>query len=181
MRYELPVEIATRPATAEDIDALLANLRAGFQSYADFAPAGWVPPEPDRDLTLSILERPTTWALLATLDREPVAHVSFTPARGDPFSDPEGWRDAPWTPGKAHLWQLFVLPAYWGAGIAAPLHDAAIEAMRDQGYERARLFTPASHLRARRFYERRGWVAGPKLDDTDLGLELLEYRVELSR
>jgi hypothetical protein len=47
-----PVEIATRPATADDVDALLANLDAGFPSFTEFAPAGWTPPEPDRDLTL---------------------------------------------------------------------------------------------------------------------------------
>ena len=176
-----PVEIATRPAGAGDIDFMLANLRAGFRSYADFAPGGWVPPEPDRELTLGILERPTTWAVLATLDDEPIAHVSFTPARGDPFTDPEGWRDAAWTPGKAHLWQLFVLPEYWGAGIAGPLHEAAIDAMREQDYERARLFTPAAHVRARRFYERRGWGAGPVLDASDRGRARLEYRIVLSR
>src|SRR5688572_12409365 len=110
----MPHEIVTRVATVDDIDAMLANLRAGFQSYAEFAPAGWRVPEPDRNLTLSILARPTTWALLATAEGRTVGHVSFTPARGDPFSDPEGWRDAPTTTGKAHLWQLFVLPEHWG-------------------------------------------------------------------
>ena len=172
-------EIVTRPATVADIDALLTNLEAGFGSYADFAPPGWGPPRPDRELTLRILERPSTWALLAEVAGRPVAHVSFTPARGDPFEDPEGWRDAPPTPGLAHLWQLFVLPEFWGAGIAGPLHDAAIEAMREREYERARLFTPAAHVRARRFYERRGWRAGRVLGDADLGLDLQIYGIEL--
>ena len=172
-------QLDTRPAGADDIDALLATLQAGFDSYADFAPPGWEPPRPDRDLTMGILERPSTWALLASVDGRPVGHVAFTPARGDPFSDPDGWRDAEAVPGKAHLWQLFVVPEHWGAGIAGPLHDAAIEAMREQDYERARLFTPAAHGRARRFYERRGWTAGPVMDDSDLGLALVQYEREL--
>ncbi len=122
--------IQTRPATPADIDTLLVNLNAGFDSFMDFAPAGWVPPEPDRELTLRILARPSTWALLATVDGEPAGHVSFNPARGEPFEDPEGWRDAPATPGQAHLWQLFVLPEHWGGGVAGSLHDAALAEMR---------------------------------------------------
>src|ERR1044072_886400 len=117
--------------------------------------------EPHREHTLAILRRPSTWAMLATHDGQPVAHVAFTPAHGDPFTDPEGWRDGPVAPGEAHLWQLFVLPRYWGAGGAGPLHAAALDAMRQQDYERARLFTPAAHARARRFYERRGWSPRP--------------------
>jgi GNAT superfamily N-acetyltransferase len=152
----------------------------GLDSYAEFAPVGWVPPEPDRELTLTILRRPSTRALLATIEGEPAGHVSFNPARGNPFEDPDGWRDAPVAPGQAHLWQLFVLPQHWGAGVAGALHDLALAAMRDQGYDRARLFTPAAHARARRFYERRGWRPGGALADPDLGLELVEYRIELS-
>jgi hypothetical protein len=52
--------------------------------------------------------------------------------------------------------------------------------MLTQGYERARLFTPSQHVRARRFYERRGWALGEQRLDLNLGLELAEYRLELS-
>ena len=40
-----------------------------------------------------------------------------------------------------------------------------------------RLFTPAGHARARRFYEREGWEprGEPTLEEP-LGLELIEYR-----
>jgi GNAT superfamily N-acetyltransferase len=173
-------QISTQTATADDIEALLANLRAGFETYVEFAPAGWQPPEPQPDKLLTPLAENTTWALLATVDGGTAGHVAFTPSRGNPFEDPGGWREAPANPGEAHLWQLFVLPQHWGHGVAGLLHTAALEEMSTRDYQRARLFTPAGNARARRFYERRGWLAGRALHDPDLGLELVEYRVELS-
>jgi GNAT superfamily N-acetyltransferase len=173
-------EIVTRAATVDDVDFMLANLVAGFESFAEFAPEGWRPPAADRERTLAQLAQEDTWALLALADDRESGHVAFIAARGNPFEDPRGWREQPPNPGQAHLWQLFVLPEQWGTGIAGLLHDAALEAMADQDYKRARLFTPAGQSRARRFYERRGWRSGGVLGDTDLGLEMVEYRLELS-
>ena len=119
--------ITTRRAGVGDLEAILDNLLAGFRSFIEFAPAGWVPPEPRPEVTREVLSRPDTWALLAHDSRgEMVGHVSFTPARGEPFRQPGGrWRDQPAIAGKAHLWQLFVRPSHWGRGIAGRLHDAA--------------------------------------------------------
>jgi GNAT superfamily N-acetyltransferase len=82
-------------------------------------------------------------------------------------------------PGLAHLWQLFVLPTWWGRGVAPLLHDHAVAQMRVQGYGTARLFTPSWHVRARRFYERRGWNAVAEAWNEDLSLPLAEYRLSL--
>ena len=84
-------------------------------------------------------------------------------------------------PGVAHLWQLFVLPDWWGRGVAPVLHDAAIAEMQARGYLSARLYTPAQHVRARRFYERRGWSAHGEAWNEDLGLPLTEYQLGLER
>jgi GNAT superfamily N-acetyltransferase len=82
-------------------------------------------------------------------------------------------------PGLCHLWQLFVLPDWWGTGVAALLHDAAIDEMRSQGYREARLLTPTGHARARRFYERRGWIARSADWNEMLDLDLTAYRLDL--
>jgi len=45
-----------------------------------------------------------------------------------------------------------------------------------------RLFTPAGHGRARRFYEREGWTAaGPPTDENAFGMALIEYRRRVAR
>jgi len=166
----------------EDLEAVLANLNAGFASYRAFAPAGWEPPhlEAGRDLTAELLADADTWAVIALIDGAFVGHASFVPGRerspGEPFGD---WRSRKLVPGLAHLGQLFILEPWWGRGVAPLLHDAALSEMRARGYSSARLFTPSPHARARRFYERRGWVAGDEGWDEYLRLELVEYRLAL--
>jgi GNAT superfamily N-acetyltransferase len=173
-------EIQTRLATAHDVDAIIALFSAGVETYREFAPPGWEPPDPDRDNTRDILADSQTWAMLAVVDGVPVGHASFTPARERGPGEAAGsWRERPLIPGLAHLWQLFVLQRWWGTGVADELHRAGVAEMREHGYERARLYTPTAQARARRFYERRGWTAVDEQQNTDFGLPLTEYRLEL--
>lgn len=52
---------------------------------------------------------------------------------------------------------LYVLPAWWGTGVARHLHDEALELVRAAGAERCHLWVLEHNGRARRFYERLGW------------------------
>ncbi len=176
--------LRTRRATAADLDAVLADVQAGFDSYVQFAPAGWRPPDfqTDRARSLELLTEPSTWALIAVRGREPIGHVAFFPGRQRVADEPAGhWSERPLIPGLAHLWQLFVMPEHWGRGVGARLHDAATAEMRTRGYGRARLFTPSQHVRARKFYERRGWGAGGDEWNPELNLMLTEYELDLAR
>jgi GNAT superfamily N-acetyltransferase len=80
-----------------------------------------------------------------------------------------------------HLQHLFVLPPWWGQAVADTLHERAVLAMRERDWPRARLFTPEGQARARRFYEKRGWVlAGLAPEPVQgLGIALVEYRLEV--
>lgn len=174
-------EIGVRPATREDLDAIHRIVEAGFESYREFLPPGWEPPlrEEERSQVATRLADPQTWKAVACVSGEVVGHLGFRQARerraGDSPSDPE----TPPVAGMAHLWQLFVAPPWWGRGIADLLHRRGLEAMTAAGYERARLFTPALHARARRFYERRGWVEVDRQHNEHLGIDMAEYRREL--
>jgi GNAT superfamily N-acetyltransferase len=174
--------VSTRRATVDDVDAMLGHVQAGFDSYTHFAPPGWQPPvaRVDGPRTRQFIDHPQTWALLALVDGVAVGHIAFLPARewlptqrgGDPSAHPP-------TPGLAHLWQLFVLPEWWGGGIAPLLHGRAIAEMRSRRFARARLFTPSLHARARRFYEHHGWTATEEYWNEGLQLMLCEYRLGL--
>ncbi|TXH33674.1 MAG: GNAT family N-acetyltransferase [Burkholderiaceae bacterium] len=63
-----------------------------------------------------------------------------------------------------HLWALFVHPRAQGQGLGSALHDRLLQWWFEQGVDELWLNTGAD-TRARRFYERRGWVmtgpAGP--------------------
>jgi putative acetyltransferase len=52
---------------------------------------------------------------------------------------------------------LYVVPEQWGTGLAGSLHDRALELVRELGATRCHLWVLEENLRARRFYERRGW------------------------
>jgi GNAT superfamily N-acetyltransferase len=130
--------------------------------------------------TRELLAEPGTWALIAFADAEPAGHVAFYPARERGTDGmPGNWRVRPLVPGVAHLWQLFVLPAWWGAGVAPLLHDAAIAEMRASGFVRARLYTPSGQTRARRFYERRGWELAAETMNPGLRFRVAEYWLHL--
>jgi GNAT superfamily N-acetyltransferase len=161
---------------------MLANVQAGFESYSSFTPPGWRPPdaEEERGRSLVLLGDPGTFALLGLVDGSAVGHVAFCAARelvsGEP---PENPLEAPLIPVLAHFWQLFVLPPWWGQGVASVLHDEAAAEMRRRGYESARLFTPSLQGRARSFYERRGWESGAEHWSEHFQLMMVEYRLEL--
>ena len=164
-----------RPATAADLDAIAAILAEGFESYRDFAPPGYEPPtlEQHRDWLREGLELSNRWITVAEIDGHVVAHCVFLPASESRWGSDD--------PKLAHFLQLFVLRERWGSGAATALHSAALEAMAEQGYERAGLFPPTDQLRARRFYEREGWTETRAIEgeDSPLGLAVTEFRREL--
>jgi GNAT superfamily N-acetyltransferase len=175
--------IATRRGTVDDVDTILANVQSGFDSYVAFAPLGWVAPDATvgRDRTGERLADPRTWAMLALSGGSPVGHIAFVPGRERSAGEPRrADAERELIPALCHLWQLFVLPEWWGRGVAPLLHDAATGVMRAQGYARARLLTPSLHARARRFYERRGWTVTGEEWSEDLTLMLTEYRLVLA-
>jgi ribosomal protein S18 acetylase RimI-like enzyme len=166
-------ELDIRIAVPDDAAALAGTTRLGFESYREWAPKGWQPPPRSLELR-SIRERlrsQTTWCAMA-LDPsgEPAGHVGITHAAE---------RDRPHVriEGRAHLWMLFVRPAWWGSGLAPRLHRLGLEEAQRRGYEAIRLYTPHGAARARAFYEREGWelVAGTFAEPL-LGLDLVEYR-----
>ncbi len=155
-----------RPAEIADLDALLAINAEGFETYREFAPPGWEPPQFERIPELAIDER-AAW-LLAEEDGEPLGHVMFIPAAlsGEPVDDP----------GLAHVMQVFVRRSHWGTPVARTLLAALVEEAVKRGYREMRLFTPAAQHRARRFYEREGWTLVRQMDETPLGFGVVEFR-----
>lgn len=179
-----PPTIVTRRAGVDDVEILIENVRVGFDTYTDFAPAGWTPPRvaDERKRTIDLLTDRDTWALVAEINGEPVGHVGLTSARERPGGGGSAadWRDRAQIPDMVHLWQLFVLPHWWGSGVAGVLHREFVAEAVGRGYRRGRLYTPAAHERARRFYERRGWRSLGEQLNPELGLAVAEYRIALT-
>jgi GNAT superfamily N-acetyltransferase len=164
-----------REAEPTDAEALAANVHEGFESYRAFAPRDWTPPSLAGELALlqQGLASDDVWCLLAEAGGELAGHVAIRAAE----SAPRGARE----PGVAHLWQLFLRPAWHGSGLALELHDAAVREAGKRGFKMMRLYAAAGQARARRFYEREGWVAsGPPTDLPGFRMPVVEYRLPIS-
>jgi GNAT superfamily N-acetyltransferase len=167
-------EYAFRAAVPADAERMVAVTVEGFESYYSFAPAAWSPPsrEDERERLGRLLADGDVWYQVAERDGQLVGHVGFLPATRSlkPADDPA----------MAHFRQLFVARAHWGTGLATTLHAAAIREAVARGFATMRLFTPALQTRARRFYEREGWVlARPPAFEELIGLDMAEYRRSL--
>jgi putative acetyltransferase len=85
---------------------------------------------------LRALAEPETRALIAVSEEEPVGAACVT----------DGWLEG-----------LYVVPERWGTGLADALHDRALDEVRQLGSASCQLWVLEDNVRARRFYERRGW------------------------
>ena len=64
--------------------------------------------------------------------------------------------------------QVFVLPAWHGRSVAAPLLQAAEDVLKDQGHALIWLQCRVGNVRARAFYEKHGWYVAREVE-TDIG------------
>ncbi len=128
-----------RPARADDAETLLAVQRdACLVAFAHiFPPEDY--PFPDEGVLANwrmVLAEPETEVYIAEAEGVPVGSVSL---------------------GAGFLSTLYVVPSHQGAGVGGALHDLALERLRAQGNEVAKLWTLEENWNARRYYEKRGW------------------------
>jgi GNAT superfamily N-acetyltransferase len=82
-------------------------------------------------------------------------------------------------PGKGELFAIYVLPEAWGSGAGSALMTSALEELR--GYSSATVWVLEENPRARRFYEREGWILdGGRREEEMLGVTVAEVRYRIS-
>jgi ribosomal protein S18 acetylase RimI-like enzyme len=81
--------------------------------------------------------------------------------------------------GKGELFAIYVLPEAWGSGAGSALMESALEELR--GYSSATLWVLEDNPRARRFYEREGWLLdGGRREEELLGVTVTEVRYRIT-
>ena len=153
---------------------LAAAVVEGVAAYREFAGEDWpgFPLAGEMESFRELVRLPDFWSLMAEQSGELLGQVTIQSS--------ETTRLAVGDPGLGHLRNLFVRQDQWGTGLARELHDAAVTEARERGYRELRLFAAAGQARARRFYERDGWVAaGAPAFDAKSGLDMVEYRLAL--
>ena len=169
----LPPDLTLRAPAAADVESIAALIRACDESYRAWAPEGWEPPPPGRELDRwrGRITDGSWWTRVAVdSDARVVALVCFAQAVV---------QDTPPTlepiPGRAHVSAVFTHPERWREGIASSMLEAAEAAMRAEGYREVQLWTPED-APARGFYEAAGWRHdGRSQWLADLGLPIVAY------
>jgi GNAT superfamily N-acetyltransferase len=168
-----PAGVELRAPEAGDFDAMLELVAACDETWREWTPEDWEPPDPASARWVRQLGASDRWTRVAI---EPsgrvVGLVSWGPARTGPE-----WRTIP---RMAHLGALFVHPDCWRRGVASRLLHAAVAAMRAEGFTRARLNTPEG-APAEGFYAAHGWTRteGSSHWHTVVRLQSVEYTIEL--
>ena len=88
---------------------------------------------------------------------------------------------SPAEPGVGVVRVLYVIPGWWGSGAGQLLMDRAIEVLGSE-YDEAELTVLTANPRARRFYERNGWVEAETFMEPHFGgtpTEVTRYRRRL--
>lgn len=81
------------------------------------------------------------------------------------------------------LYLMYVAPHAWGRGAGFALLIAARDALMELGFTKAVLWVLESNARARRFYERDGWLPDGRTAVNDYGgagLTALQYAIALT-
>ena len=142
-----PVQIMT--AIDADIPDLAAvQLRSALTGFAHIFPKS-IPKPTQNDLEnewSGLVADPQRTVLAATMDNDIVGAIVFGPDK-----EPQWGTDCV-------LLKLYVAPSHFGQGIGSVLHDRAVDSFRAENRVQARLWVLQHNTRARRMYERRGWV-----------------------
>jgi GNAT superfamily N-acetyltransferase len=149
--------IVVRPARPEDAEAVASVHVLTWQKvYRGHMPddlldnlsvAEWA--EKRREWIVRPM-RPGQYVFVAELEGEVVAFAAFGPTRD--HEDDAG------CPSAGEIYAIYAHPDRWGAGAGRALLEVALETLRKDGHGEVSLWVLDANERARRFYERAGFV-----------------------
>lgn len=151
------------PSDVEGIElAYLTSWRAGY--------TGLLPEETlNREAALrrghgwlGAIETPSSVVIVAADDQEIVGVV-------------QAEEDLPEVSDLPAVTMLYVVPSWWGTGVARELLHAATSWLTQRGHVAVRLRVVEEQRRARRFYEREGWRPDDDVQPASNGFFRLVY------
>ena len=167
--------VTIRAATAADAAAIArVHTQSWRQAYEGVVPAEYLASlsvgTREEALREWFARKPTEQQLfwVAECGADIVGFAQCGPTKGDD-PGPEG-----------EVYTLYVLREMWGTGVGPSLFRAACAALKANGFEDLILWVLARNARARRFYEKAGWVPDGGSEAHFYGgveLEALRYRL----
>ena len=166
-----------RRAASDDPDRLAwIHVKTWQQAYAGLLPQPYLD-----GLTDELPERAERWREWVSAAPPWVAEVPPGDLVGFASCGQSNDDDAPSTTGE--VFAIYVLAEHWGRGVGRRLMNAALDSLRQTGFNEATLWVLDGNERARRFYEAGGWSldGATKQDERDgFVLSEIRYRIRLS-
>lgn len=139
-----------RPATQRDAKAVSdIQARSRLAAYQ-----GLVPDEHIN--AVSTIERQAFWRDAIEYS-EPQVVVALDGDKLIGFVGFDRSRDKGTKPTVGEIWDIYVLPDYWGKGVGLALWDAAREGLQEEGCTQVTIWVPMANERAVRFHELAGF------------------------
>ncbi len=151
---DAPAPWTLRRATGADAVAMAAmHIRAWQAAYRGIVPDAHLD-------ALDVGTRAARYRLDKPAPDDPETWLAVTEPAGDVigFVVTGPCRDEG-LPGLGEVWSIYVDPAHWREGVGARLMDDAVARLDRAGFSEAILWVLTDNLRARRFYEAKGWHA----------------------
>lgn len=150
-------------AACDDVDALIVPHREAMKvAYAGFFDTAFPTDDVLREEWRTLLARPATLVLLASVDGQPAGTVAVQVADG------VGW-----------LERLYVHPAQQGRGIGRALARRGLAQLRARGCRQANLWVLEVNRAAISIYESWGWRRVPSEPYAPFGLPQARYAIDL--
>lgn len=159
-----------RYANREDADTLaLVNSKSALQAYNGIIPddflKGRFSYESLKERLYKELNEGITTSCIMYKDDIPVGMQTFA-------RDADKERDD----SEIEIWRLYLLPEYWGQNIGKEFIDWGTKELKRKGYTKVALWVAEENVRARRFYEKYGFIHDGEILIINVGRELKEYR-----
>jgi GNAT superfamily N-acetyltransferase len=150
-----------------------AKLDAGVAAWPHILPPEITAqlPFPERWTAAVVAPQRRTQVLVAELSGRVVGFAIIRPSTDDDASGDSGELDG-----------LYTAPSAWGRGAGRALLTAATDALRDEEFQSATLWTATANHRPRRIYEQAGWRPDGLVRHRSLGgaeFDELRYRIRL--
>ncbi len=149
---DVPTTVTIRRATIADARAIAeVHVHSWQWAYRGLIPDSYL----DR---LSIDSRADTRTQLLAAETEGRTWIAEQERRIVGFATTGPSRDADALPGTGEIGAIYLRREATGQGIGRELFAHAMHDLRQRGYQQATLWVLDSNARARRFYEKAGWV-----------------------
>jgi GNAT superfamily N-acetyltransferase len=167
------MDVTCRPATDADLDVLAAvRVRSWRAAYAGIVPAAGLDALDPARIAARWRSRGPAGHHLAEVGGQVVGWLFVGPYRADGTDGGE-----PPPAGAGEVFAIYVLPEAWGRGAGRALLAYGLGELRRLGLLPALLWVFAANDRARRFYERAGFVPDGGTHDYEIaGATLPEVR-----